>query len=183
VLTYELIAVFGRVLLAVTLAVAGLGKLRSRAVFAAFAETLRDLGWRSQAGRRAAAAALPCAELGAAALLAVSPAAIWGYAAALVLLAAMTAAAAAAVMRGRRLRCRCFGRAEEPIGASALTRNGVLVAAGLAGLAAAFASAGRSGSPAAEVVGAAAGLLGAAVIVYWPDVGYLLRRRPAPDHR
>ena len=182
-LTYELIAVFGRVLLAVTLAVAGLGKLRSRAAFAAFAATLQDLGGRSQPGWRAAAAALPCAELGSAALLAVPPAAIWGYAAALVLLAAMTAAAAAAVKRGSRLRCRCFGRAEEPIGASTLTRNGVLVAAGLAGLAAAFASAGRSGPPAAEVVGAGAGLLGAAVIVYWADLGYLLHGRPATGHR
>jgi len=183
VLTYELIAVFGRVLLAVTLAVAGLSKLRGRAALAAFAETLQDLGWRSQPARRAAAVALPCAELGSAALLVVPPAAIWGYGAALVLLAAMTATAGAAVRRGKRLRCRCFGRAEEPIGASTLTRNGVLVAAGLVGLAAAFASAGRSGPPAAEVMGAGAGLLGAAVIVYWADLGYLLRSRPAPDHR
>lgn len=182
-LTFELIAVFGRVLLAVTLAVAGLGKLRSRTAFAAFAETLQDLGWRSPPGRRAAAAALSCAELGSAALLAVPSAASWGYAAALVLLAAMTAAAAVAVKRGRRLRCRCFGRAEEPIGASTLTRNGVLVAAGLAGLAATLASAGRSMPPAAEVLGAGAGLLGAAVIVYWADLGYLLHGRPAPEHR
>jgi methylamine utilization protein MauE len=183
VLTYELIAVFGRVLLAVTLAVAGVGKLRSAVAFAAFAETLQDLGWRSPPARRAAAAALSCAELGSAALLAVPPAAIWGYAAALVLLGAMTAVAAAAVKRGRRLRCRCFGRAEEPIGASTLTRNGLLVAAGLAGLAAAVASAGRPGPPAGQVLGAGAGLLGAAVIVYWADLGYLLHGRPAPDHR
>ncbi|HET7012671.1 MAG TPA: MauE/DoxX family redox-associated membrane protein [Streptosporangiaceae bacterium] len=177
-LTYELIAMFGRVLLAVTLAVAGLGKLRSRAAFDAFAETFGDLGWRSGPGRRAAAAALPGAELGSAVLLAVPPTLIWGYAAALTLLAAMTATAAMAVKRGRRVRCRCFGLAEESIGASTLTRNTVLVAAGLAGLAGALASAGRAGSPAAQVLGAGLGLIGAAVIVYWAELGYLLRGRP-----
>lgn len=181
--TYELIAMFGRVLLAVTLAVAGLGKLRSRAAFGAFADTFGDLGWRSQSARRAAAAALPCAELGSAALLAVPLTVIWGYAAALMLLAAMTATAAVAIKRGRRLRCRCFGLAEEPIGASTLIRNAVLVVAGLAGLAASLASAGQTGSPAAEVLGAAVGLIGAPVIVYWADLGYLLSGRPAPDHR
>jgi Methylamine utilisation protein MauE len=183
VATYELIAVFGRVLLAATLAVAGLGKLRGRAAFAAFADTLRDLGWRSEARRHAAAAALPAAELGSASLLAAPPAGIWGYAAALVLLLAMTAAAAAAVKRGRRPRCRCFGRAEERMGVSTLIRNGVLVSAGTAGLAGALASAGRPVSPAVEVLGAGGGLLGAAVIVYWADLGYLLRSRPARDTR
>lgn len=181
--TYELLAVFGRVLLAVTLAVAALGKLRGRAAFAAFAETLQDLGWRSAAARRVAAAALPAAELGSAALLAVPAAGIWGYAAALVLLLAMTTTAAAAVKRGRRLRCRCFGRAEERVGASTFIRNGVLMAAGAAGLAGALTSAGRPGSPAAAVLGAGGGLLGAGVIVYWADLGYLLHRQPARDAR
>ena len=181
-LTFELIAMFGRVLLVVTLAVAGLSKLRSRAALSSFAETFGDLGWRSRPGRRAAAVAVPCAEVGSAALVAAPPTVIWGYATALMLLAVMTATAAAAVKRGRQLRCRCFGLAEESIGASTLTRNAVLVAAGLAGLAAALASAGRTGPPAAEVLGAGFGLLGAAVIVYWADLGYLLHGRPAtPD--
>lgn len=180
---YELIAMFGRVLLAVTLAGAGLGKLRSRAAFTASAELFLDLGWRSPLARRAASVALPGAELGSAVLLAVPPVTIVGYAVALMLLAAMTVTAAVAVARGRRLRCRCFGLAEEPIGAGTLTRNAVLVAAGLAGLAAALASAGRAGSPAAEVLGAGVGLLGAVVIVRWADLGYLLRGRLAQDHR
>jgi hypothetical protein len=181
--TYELIAVFGRVLLATTLAVAGLGKLRGRAAFTAFADTLRDLGWRSPARRHAAAVTLPAAELGSASLLAAPPAGIWGYAAALILLLALTAAAAAALKRGRRPRCRCFGRAEERIGVSTLIRNGVLVAAGTAGLAGTLATAGRPVSPAVEVLGAGGGLLGAVVIVYWADLGYLLRSRPARDIR
>lgn len=175
--TYELVAMFGRVLLAATLAVAGLGKLRGRASFAAFADTLRDLGWRSAACRRLAAAALPLAELGSALLLAAWLAGIWGYAAALVLLLVMTAVAATAVRRGRRLRCRCFGRTEERIGVSTLIRNGVLMLAGTAGLGAAIASSSRSGSPAVEVLGAGSGLLAAAMIVYWADLGYLLRGR------
>ncbi len=181
--TCELIAMFGRVLLGATLAVAALGKLRGRGAFAAFAETLRDLGWRSEARRRAAAAALPAAELGSASLLAAPPAGIWGYAAALALLLAMTAMAATAVRRGRRLRCRCFGRAEERIGVSTLVRNGVLVSAGTAGLAGTLASAGQPGSPALDVLGAGGGLLGALVIVYWADLGYLLHRRPAGHTR
>lgn len=181
--TYELVAVFARVLLAATLAVAGLGKLRGRAAFAAFADTLRDLGWRSEAYRRVTATALPAAELGSALLLAVWAAGIWGYAAALVLLLAMTATAATAVKRGRRLRCRCFGRAEERMGASTLIRNGVLVLAGMAGLAAALASSGRSGSAAVEVLGVGGGLLAAAMIVYWADLGYLLRGRRTLDTR
>jgi uncharacterized membrane protein YphA (DoxX/SURF4 family) len=179
VATYELVAVFGRVLLAATLAVAGLGKLRGRAAFAAFAATLRDLGWRSQAWRRAASAALPAAELGSASLLAAPAAGIWGYAAALALLLTMTVMAATALKHGRRPRCRCFGRAEERIGISTLIRNGVLVSAGTAGLAGALASSGRPGSPAMDVLGVGGGLLGAAVIVNWADVGYLLRSRPS----
>lgn len=181
--TYELVAIFGRVLLTATLVVAAVGKLRSRAAFEAFAETLRDLGWRSPWSRRVAAALLPLAELGSAALLAVPAAGIWGYVAALVLLLAMTAVAGVALRRGRRLRCRCFGRAEESIGASTLIRNGVLMLGGLAGLASALASAGRPGPAAAQVLGAGAGLLGAVVIVYWADLGYLLRMRPARQTR
>jgi hypothetical protein len=174
---------FGRVLLAATLVVAGYGKLRSRTALAAFAETLRDLGWRSEVRRRAAAVVLPVAELGSALLLVVPSAEIWGYAAALVVLTAMTATAGAAVKRGRQLRCRCFGRADEPIGTSTLIRNGVLVAAGAAGLAGTIVSAGRPGSPALAVLGVGGGLLAAAVIVYWADLGYLLLGRPARDTR
>jgi Methylamine utilisation protein MauE len=183
VTTYELVAVFGRVLLAATFAVAGIGKLRGRAAFAAFAQTLRDLGWRSEAGRWVAAAALPAAELGSASLLVVPGAGIWGYVAGLVLLFAMTATAATAVRRGARLRCRCFGRAEERIGVSTLIRNGMLVSAGAAGLAGALASASRPGSITVEVLGVSAGLLGTTVIVYWADLGYLLRSRPTRDTR
>jgi hypothetical protein len=176
VATYELIAVLGRVLLAVTLAVAALGKLRGRA---AFAGTLQELGWRSESRRRAAAVALPAAELGAAVLLAAPPTVIWGYAAALALLLAMTTAAATAVKRGRRPPCRCFGRGEERIGGGTLIRNGVLMLAGTAGLAGALASAGHPASPAAEVLGAGVGLFAATLIVYGAEVGYLLRSRTA----
>jgi hypothetical protein len=179
-MAYQLAAVFGRVLLAATLAVASLGKLRGRAAFAAFADTLRDLGWRSDARRRAAAAALPLAEFGSAVLLA-APAGIWGYAAALALLLTMTATAATAVRRGRRLRCRCFGRAEENIGVSTLIRNGVLMLAGAAGLAGALAAVGRPDSPAVQVLGAGGALFATVAIVYWSDLAYLLGSAPARD--
>jgi hypothetical protein len=177
--TYELVAMFGRVLLATTLVVAGVGKLRGRAAFAAFADTLADLGWRSRRWRRAAAAILPPAELSSAVLLAVPAAGISGYVTALALLLAMTITAGVAPRRGTQPRCRCFGRAEESMGVSTLIRNGVLVLAGAAGLAGALASAGRSGPAAVQVLGIGGGLLGAVVIVYWADLGYLLRSRPA----
>jgi hypothetical protein len=179
---FELAAVFGRVLLVATLVVAGLGKLRGRAALAAFADTVADLGWRSPA-RRAAAVALPLAELGSATLLAIPATQAWGYAAALGLLLVMTTVAAAAVSRGRRLRCRCFGRSEENIGVSTLVRNAVLVLAGAGGLAGTLASAGRTGPPAVAVLGVGGGLLAAALIVYWPSLVYLLRARPARDAR
>jgi hypothetical protein len=183
VATYELVTMFGRVLLAATLVVAAVGKLRSQVAFAAFADSLSDLGWRSQWQRRLAAALLPAAELGSAALLAVPASRIWGYVAALVLLLAVTAITGAALKRGRRLRCRCFGRAEETMGVSTLIRNLVLVMAGAAGLASALASAGRAGPAAGQVLGVGAGLLGAVVIVYWADLGYLLRPGPAQPGR
>jgi hypothetical protein len=179
-MAYQLAAVFGRVLLAATLVVASLGKLRGRA---AFADTLRDLGWHSDARRRAAAAALPLAEFGAAVLLAAPPAGIWGYAAALALLLSMTATAATAVRRGRRLRCRCFGRAEENIGVSTLIRNGVLMLAGAAGLAGTLAAAGRPDSPVVWVLGAGGALFATVAIVYWSELAYLLGSAPARDAR
>jgi hypothetical protein len=181
--TYELVATFGRVLLAATLVVAAVGKLRSRTAFAVFAETLSDLGWRSQRWRLLAAALLPAAELGSAVLLAVPASRMWGYVAALVLLLSMTVIGAAMLRRGRRLRCRCFGRAEENMGVSTLIRNLVLVLAGAFGLASALGSAGRPGPAAAQVLGVGAGLLGAVVIVYWADLGYLLRTQPAQPAR
>ncbi len=176
--TAEFIATFGRVMIAATMVVAGLSKLRGRAAYAAYAASLQGRRWRSETRQKGAAAALPPAELASALLLAVPATVSWGYDAALVLLLGITATAIMAVRSGRHVRCRCFGRAEESIGVSTLIRNAVLMSAGAAGLAGALVSAGRPGSPAVQVLAVGSGLLGAAVIVYWADLTYLLSGRP-----
>jgi hypothetical protein len=58
-----------------------------------------------------------------------------------------------------------------------------VVSAGAAGLAGALVSTGRPGSPAVQVLGVGSGLLGAAVIVYWADLSYLLSGRPGDNDR
>jgi len=102
--------------LAVVLAVAAWGKVRSRRAFAAFTTALGQFGVPA-AVRRMVAALVPAAEIAALVLLVlpVPPAVRFGPAAAL--LGAFTAALLRAGRSGRAIACHCFGSdAPSPLG-------------------------------------------------------------------
>ncbi|MEV5749297.1 MauE/DoxX family redox-associated membrane protein [Actinoallomurus sp. NPDC052308] len=107
-------------------------------------------------------------------LLVAPPTTSYGFSLAAVLLAAFTTAIAAAIRRGRRATCRCFGPSSAPLGPRHLVRNGVLFScAALGGL-----SPGGLPPAAGVAVAAAAGLVGAVLIVFLDDIVDLLARNP-----
>lgn len=167
-----LIVVFG-------LAIAG--KVRGRASWDAFVQTLGAFGVPSSWPKAPAAAAIVGLEAAVAAALVASPAP--GYAAALGLLAMFTAALGLAMRRGQRAPCRCFGASERPIGPAHLARNVALLAVAAAGLGARL-----TGSPgavglqetiAALLVGGTVGFL----ITRWDDLLFLFSALPDQTER
>src|SRR3954447_5149735 len=117
-----------RLLLAALFVVSGVGKL---ADLAGFRGTLRGFGVGERV-TRIAAVGLPLAELATAAALLLQPSAIWGAAAALVLLAAFTAAIVNALARGDAPDCGCFGALHSaPVGRRQVVRNAALGAPAL----------------------------------------------------
>jgi uncharacterized membrane protein YphA (DoxX/SURF4 family)/thiol-disulfide isomerase/thioredoxin len=114
-----------RLLLAGVFIVAGVGKL---ADLPGFRDTLR--GFRvGERLARVGAVALPIAELAMAAALLAQPLAIWGAAAALLLLLAFTGAIVNALARGDAPDCGCFGTLQSAaVGRRQVIRNAVLAA-------------------------------------------------------
>ncbi len=165
-----LIVVFG-------LAIAG--KIRSRASWDAFVQTLGAFGAPRSLPRAPAAAAIVGLEAAAAACLVASPA--LGHALALGLLAMFTAALGLALRRGERAPCRCFGASERPIGPGHLARNAALLAVALAGLGARLTgspgAAGLQETIAALLVGGVVGFL----ITRWDDLLFLFSAAPGPE--
>src|SRR3954454_4633622 len=112
-----------RLVLAGVFLVAGVGKLTD---LPGFRETLRAFG-ATERLVPIGAVALPIAELATAAALLVQPLAIWGAAAALLLLVAFTGAIVNALARGDAPDCGCFGALHSaPVGRRQLVRNAVL---------------------------------------------------------
>lgn len=137
-------------LLFTALLTAGLIKLADRD---RFLRTLAGLPWLSLRVARPAARAIPLLELTVAFMLVLAPRI--GAGAGLGLLAAFTAAVGRELAAGRRFRCGCFGGAgTRPVGADALLRNGLLVAAALVILVLPY-----SFAPPAMVTGFGLGLL------------------------
>jgi len=162
-----LIVVFG-------LAVAG--KIRNRASWDAFAQSLAATGVPSSWPKAPAAAAIVALEAAAAAFLVTWPAA--GYPLAVGLLVIFTGALGLALLRGETAPCRCFGASERPIGPAHLARNGALLAVAIAGVGATLldskGAAGLQSSIAALLVGGMAGLL----ITRWDDLLFLFTAAP-----
>jgi methylamine dehydrogenase accessory protein MauD len=117
-----------RVLLAAVFATAGVGKLLDRT---GSRRALEDFG----AGPRLAAVgavALPIAELGTAVALLLPDSALWGAAAALVLLGIFIVGIARALARGQAPDCHCFGQIHSaPAGRGTLLRNVALALSAL----------------------------------------------------
>jgi hypothetical protein len=162
-----------RIMLAVVFAVAFGSKLRSRAAYAEFADSLGDIGWL-RGGRRAVAAAVPAAEAAVVVLLALPWTVLAGFTATLVLLAAFTVVTGREAARGHRVLCRCFGAGTARIGPTQILRNVLLAAGAAAGLAIEPGSHGAAGA-AGLVVAIGVALLAALALIRWDDLAYLAR--------
>jgi hypothetical protein len=163
-----------RIMLAVVFAVAFGSKLRSRAAYAEFADSLGDIGWLRGGRRAVAAAAVPAAEAAVVVLLALPWTVLAGFTATLVLLAAFTVVTGREAARGHRVLCRCFGAGTARIGPAQILRNVLLAAGAAAGLAIEPGSHGAAGA-AGLVVAIGVALLAALALIRWDDLAYLAR--------
>src|SRR5262249_19202517 len=119
----HVILLMTRLLLAMTFAVASIGKLTDRA---GSRQSMLDFG---APGFLAGLLSwlLPLAELGCAIALVPLASAWWGAGGVLVLLLLFIAAISISLARGRRPDCRCFGQLHSsPVGWKTLARNAVL---------------------------------------------------------
>lgn len=148
------------------LAVSAVAKLRSRAAFAAFADSVGRVRLLPARLARPAAATVAAAETTAVALLVVPPLARAGLVLAAVLLAMFTLVVAAAMARGVEAPCRCFGASERPYGPAHLARNVLLLALVAFAL---LSSPPATYDPAGVAVSAFAALAGTLVVVFLVD--------------
>jgi hypothetical protein len=156
----------GRVLLGgVFLASAG-GKLRGRAAFTAYLDSVAALRLVPPALARAAGVTVLAAEGAVVVLLAVGPWVRAGLWLALGLLAVLTFAVARTLRRGISAPCLCFGGTPVPFRRRHVVRNALLLAVA----AAALPQPDALPAGAAALVAAAAGIAGAAVVVTLDDL-------------
>ncbi|WP_433269315.1 MauE/DoxX family redox-associated membrane protein [Micromonospora vinacea] len=170
-----------RLLLALVFLAAVVGKLRTRAGYAAFVASVGQFGvpahWTAPAARVAVAA-----EAAVVVLLAVSRTVPAGLVLAVGLLGVLTAAMVLALRRGARPACRCFGAADAPIGARHVGRNLALLTVALLGLLGrAAAGPPLSASAALVAVGVAVPL--AAVVIRLDDLVALFAPTPSRPTR
>ncbi|SCE67835.1 hypothetical protein GA0074696_0181 [Micromonospora purpureochromogenes] len=167
--------VFLRAMLITVFGLAAVGKLRSRAAFTSFADSLASVGVGTRRRRDLAAAMVAVTETAIVAGLAVPATVTDGYALALLTLAVFTAAVGRALHSGRVVRCRCFLGDGGEMNRGHLLRNAVLAGAAAAGLMLRW-----TAQPAATVDVAAglAGLAGLVVglgVTHWDDLTHLFR--------
>ncbi|GAA0369601.1 hypothetical protein NE235_20065 [Actinoallomurus spadix] len=151
--------------------VSAVAKLRD---FDGFARSVPDLVPARPDRARLLAIAVTVLEASVPPLLITPATAPYGFGIAAVLLAAFTVAIAAAIRRGRRATCRCFGPSRVPLGPRHLVRNGALLGCAMLG------AVSPGGLPPAGgiAVAAAAGLVGAVLIVSFEDIVDLFARNP-----
>jgi thiol-disulfide isomerase/thioredoxin len=131
-MTFALIPLIARLVLAGVFAVAGAAKLADRAG----ARTAVVAFGTPERIAAPVALVLPLVELAVAALLLPAAPAVAGLIGAVALLALFTGAIAASLARGKAPDCHCFGQLHSaPAGRRTLARNGGLLALGIAGLA------------------------------------------------
>ncbi|AVT35852.1 hypothetical protein C6W10_04565 [Plantactinospora sp. BB1] len=163
---------FSRWLLVLVFLASAGSKVRGRAAFRAFADSLRAMALLPSRVVVPLAVAVTAAEAAVPLLLVPLPVAevtTVGFALAAALLAAFTVAVAAVLRRGTRVSCRCFGEAAAaPFGRQHLARNVVLtVVAGIGG----YASLGGTRMTVGTVVLAVPlAVVGALVVVRLDDI-------------
>ncbi|GAA2397545.1 methylamine utilization protein MauE [Actinomadura vinacea] len=167
----ELVRIGSACLIGLVFAVSAVSKVRD---FGGFARSVRALVPVGPGHVRLVAITTTALEALVPPLLIAPPTAPYGFGLAAALLVAFTAAIAASIRRGRRATCRCFGPSSVPLGPRHLVRNGALFAcAVLGGLS-------PGGLPPAGgiAVAAAAGAVGAVLIVSLDDIVELFARNP-----
>lgn len=168
-----------RVLAGLVFGVAAVGKLAGRARLAEFAASLAPLG-RSPVGWLPVAAGTAVVELAVAGLVAFPATSRLGLGLATAVLLVFCAAIARSMRAGRRVTCRCFGRAGAVLGRAHLVRN-ALLAAGTAAAAAV-----PPGPALGLDTGAAAALVGAfaaLVAINWDSLAGLVRTADTAGRR
>jgi len=175
----QLIEIGVRAALGAVFAIAAGSKLRSRAAFDEFIDTLPEIGPLRGERLTVVGAAVVALELAAPVLLVVHPRA--GLALVLGLVGAFTTAMVVSLRRGAPLTCRCFGASAQPIGAGHVVRNALLLAA--TALATAAAWLGERGAPSADLaevaIAAALGAIAGVLITRWDDLVFVYREAGA----
>jgi hypothetical protein len=171
----EYLVVGARVLVAVVFAVSAGSKLRSRAAYHAFVVSVIGLRLVPDSGIRAVAPLVVAAEAGVPVLLAIPTTAPAGGMVAVALLTLLTGTVWLAVRRRPGAVCRCFGPGGTPLGYRHVVRNMVLLAVSVLGLAA-----GGTGSGGAVPLAAAAGLVGALIVIRLDDLLSLFATPTSP---
>ncbi|MEU9497949.1 MauE/DoxX family redox-associated membrane protein [Streptomyces sp. NPDC048196] len=182
----DILAVACASCLAVVFGAAALGKLRGRAAFSRFAQSLTTWDLLPAGWVRPCAVIVAASEVVVLLLLLASPLAApagpVGFLLAAGLLLAFTAGAALMVARGVRAVCRCFGASGTPMGRLHVLRNGVLTLIAAAGV---LGSSGiQAVAPAYGAVAVAGGAVVGALVTRLEDLAALFRpslpARPEP---
>jgi hypothetical protein len=164
-----------RCLIGLVFALAAAGKLRSRAAFGEFVESLRAMRLLSGRWIGPAATAVVIGEVLTVVLVATPGAlAAFGFACGAALLTAFAAGIATARRRGARPRCRCFGARGAELSGHHVVRNLVLAALALLGLVAAVTDAGGT-HPGGLVVAVVTGGLLAVLATAFDDLLFAVR--------
>ncbi|MBM7772261.1 hypothetical protein JOD54_002465 [Actinokineospora baliensis] len=157
-----------RIGLGLVFLVSAVSKLRGRQQFAEFVRATGQLAPVLPA--RGAAVVVVAIEVAVLVLLC-SPWAATGFVVAGLLLLAFTTALVLAVVRGRKVRCQCFGDSTSDVGWLQVSRNVVLLALAAAGAVGGTSVAGLADTGWLLVALAAGALVGAAVVLSEEVVG------------
>jgi hypothetical protein len=150
-------------------------KLSGRRAYAAFVASVRELALLPARAASGVAVVVVVAELAIWFLLAVPVpvAATGGFAIAALLLTVFAIGIASSVVRGARVRCRCFGASTTPLGFRHVVRNAVLAVVALVGVLAVPMS--GPVQPGGLVVAISAGLLFGSFVALLDDFVELFR--------
>ncbi|BDM74622.1 methylamine utilization protein MauE (plasmid) [Streptomyces nigrescens] len=182
----DILAVACASCLAVVFGAAALGKVRSRAAFSRFAQSLTTMDLLPAGWVRPCAVLVAGSEVAVLLLLLASPltapAGLVAFLLAAGLLLAFTSGAALMVVRGVRAECRCFGASGTPMGRLHVLRNGVLTLIAAGG--ALSSSDIGAVAPAYAAVAVAGGAVVGALVTRLEDLAALFRpslpARPEP---
>jgi hypothetical protein len=175
----EYLIVGCRGLLIVTLLVAVLSKLRSRAALAAFRSSIEAMEVLPRRWVGAFVAATIAGELAVPALLVVPATVPAGFLGAAVLIGVFTGSILAALRRGALAPCRCFGASSRPLGLPHVARNTWLLAVAAVGCVGSLAGPPGALDPAGVAVALAAAGAAAILTVALDDLVSLFTGQPA----